>query len=156
MSFNTMNIPDDVLQNILEYDGRWRKDNEKWISIFHMSDSRYWLLDNMIRWSQFNEYVYPDSGRRSYHYADRIGYIFPITNENVQNHDRQRFLHINKIIVYDKNIDSEKQTMNYKSKFNIMRIFTSSLSCHLDSSDSYCSSSDDDYDDHHQRNEYIE
>ena len=159
-------IPDDILTIILEYDGRWRKDADgKWISKFHMSDEKYWMLDNMIRWNEFNSYCYPDSGRRSYTNADRIGFIFPIMRKEYNNieygidgvdeygeykySDDVRFMHINKVIVYD--VDHTEYGTIKKSKFNIVRAFTCKLGCHLDSSDSYGSD-----DDEHEYGVYID
>lgn len=154
-------LPEDILIFILDFDGRWRKgENGKWISIFHMSDDRYWMLDNMIRWQQLNKYDYVNSGRRGYPHADRIGFIFPVVNEEYDTEDTDiewykksiRYIHIDKIIVYDRRFDSEKRKTVYTSKFNIMRAFTSQISTHMDSSESY--SSDEDNDGEHIFGEY--
>jgi hypothetical protein len=159
-------MPEEIVEIVFEFDGRWRKENGKWISIFHMSDERYWMLDNMIRWSKFNSYSYIGRRRRCYEHADRIGFIFPIVQkedeetleQNAEKDDdnvpclmphiytdKIRYMHLNKIIVYGKERENSTNKIILKSKYNIMRAFSSSKGIYVDSSDDDCSDNDEYY-----------
>jgi hypothetical protein len=106
-------IPEDLIENILEYDGRWRKDHIKnktvWISKFHMSDQRYWMLDDLITitWSIYNKTSYSIYGEYDYSYAYCIEYVSPMLDFYEESGKIKKcklelsYMHIFKIIIYE-------------------------------------------------------
>ena len=117
-------LPTDILSNILEYDGRWKRDGNKLISIIHPSDSRYNMLNNLIMWNRHNTYSFHTYNHAFNTYVDVIKCIF--TSFTVDIHDGEedticipeiRYVHVYKYTVYEDHLKK-------KCKFNIFQSFT--------------------------------
>jgi hypothetical protein len=103
------------------------------------------------------------TGRRSGEFADRIGYIFPVVDADdnttddaaddydimINKYNNMRYIHIDKVIVYERKYNHQTHKHMHISKFNIMRAYTSCLSRHFDSSDSYSSEEEEDENESH-------
>jgi hypothetical protein len=151
------NMSYDILKIIFEYDGRWKYRNGNWVSIFHIWDERYNLLNKMIIWRKSHKYArystidvwYRPEIHNDIPYKHHISYIFPIKSEKVI----EKYIHISKTICY--NVDDETDKPVYKSKFNRVRAFMShNDDPRFDFSSDYYSS--DAYEDHFMEGEVYE
>lgn len=140
-------IPEDVIQIIFEYDGRWRKEAGKWISRIGVLDHRYELLTDLLQLQQFFGYNYQYRTQQR-NMTWRIGYIIPLPmnivplptchtynckvknknrNKHRNNRNDRRYLHLTNIMECDE---------TYKNIFNVVRrTFVSSRNRYIDSSD---------------------